>query len=440
MQHVGTAAAVGIFVVATKKHRAHRTSRPGRVVMQAAKKFDYYDESGSITTFTLNEEADVFEMDTSKVLGVGAQGKVHPGKNKKTGAAVAVKAMPVKHLILDEAGAAKMRLIDVEIATLTSVGAHPNIAQCYAGGNIYRRGTTDYPQAKVIVMDIVNGKELAEHIALNGPLDEKRAQHVFAQVTAGLGHMHGQGIVHRDLKAQNILVTGDEITMQSNVKLIDFGVAKAWNNKAFSTLVGTLEIMPPEMAKAKLNYLPDASQRKLHVAKFKPPTEANPGFGFTQLTSEGYGARLINVDPNGAAGAQGVQNDWILTKINDTNVEKMLFKANADDSSHAKLPKIVNTLMSLTSDFTLEMMEMPKREFSPKVDVWAAGVVLYTMLSGKAPFKKELEIIESDYMKEPIAHCSEGVKVLIAAMLAKDPAARPTLEQVRAHPWVKGAA
>ena len=148
------------------------------MVLNAARNtFDYFDSVGNVMKFTLNEGADEYEMDTNNVLGVGAQGKVHSGRIKGTGKEVAIKHMQVKHLILDEAGAAKMKLIDDEIISLTSVGAHPNIAQCFGGGNIYRRGTTDYPQAKVIVMEIVRGKELAEHVATSGPLDEQTAQH-----------------------------------------------------------------------------------------------------------------------------------------------------------------------------------------------------------------------------------------------------------------------
>lgn len=201
-------------------------------------------------------------------------------------------------------------------------------------------------------------------------------------------------------------------------------------------MVGTLEIMPPEMAKAKITYLPDASERKLHTAKFQSPQEANPGFGFTQLTPEGLGARMTDVDPEGQAGKQGVQNDWVLTKINDINVEEMLFQGNPDDSKHAKMPKIVNTLMSLDTDFTLEMMEMPQRQFSAKVDLWAAGVVLYTCLAGEAPFKSEMDIIEGDYAREPVASCSEEAKALLDALLEKNPDKRLSLEECLAHPWV----
>jgi len=399
------------------------------------KGYNYYKQEGTVTSFT-TDEGDEFAYDESKVLGVGAQGKVLEGWNTKTNEKVAVKAMPVKHLILDEAGANKMKIIDEEIALLKSVGTHKNIAGCVAGSDVYRPGTTDYCQFKMLVMEIVRGKELAEHIAEKGPMPEPVALHVITQVLAGLQHMHERGLVHRDLKPQNILVTGDSVTMDSEVKLIDFGVAKNHEGNPFETLVGTLEIMPPEMAKAKISYLPDPTQRKTHVFNFKSPAEEFPGFGFTQLTPEGYGARLINVDPEGPAYQQGMRNDWILLKINDIDVEKMLFTANPDDSSHAKQPKITNTLMELSTDFTMTCLEMPAREFTPKVDMWGVGVVLYMCLTGQVPFKKELDIIEGDYDKSAIASASPEAQHLVSLLLDKDPEQRLSLYECIQHPWL----
>merc|ERR1719343_686344 len=288
----------------------------------------------------------------------------------------------------------------------------------------------------MLCMELVQGRELAEQVAMNGPLSEKVAQHVFVEVLTGLAHMHSQGVLHRDLKLQNILVTGDKITEGSEVKLIDFGVAKDMGSEVFETVVGTLEIMPPEMAKAKICYMPDKSSAKMITANFQSPQEANPGFGFVQRTPEGFGARLTGVDPNGQAGSQGVQNDWILLKINDIDVETMLFQMNPDDASHTKVPKIVNTLMELTTDFTITVMESPPRRFSAKADTWAAGVVMYTCLAGKIPFANELDIIEADYNKAGVAGCSREAQELLEWLLEKDPDKRLALSEALNHPWV----
>ncbi|CAK0871712.1 unnamed protein product, partial [Prorocentrum cordatum] len=428
----GAAAGAAAAVAASgRRSRRRGGAKRGKVSLNAV---SFYDQEGSKMTFEL--DGIPFEMDENKVLGVGAQGKVHVGKRLDTGETVAIKHMPVKHLILDQAGADKMALIDQEIAVLKSVGQHPNIAGCVAGGSVYRRGTSDYPQAKMLCMELVQGRELAEAVAMDGPMSEKVAQHIFVEVLNGLAHMHSQGVLHRDLKLQNILVTGDKVSETSEVKLIDFGVAKDMGSDVFETVVGTLEIMPPEMAKAKICYMPDKSSARTIVANFKSPQEANPGFGFVQRTPEGFGARLTGVDPNGAAGSQGIENDWILLKINDIDVETMLFQMNPDDASHTKVPKIVNTLMELSSDFTITAMESPPRKFTAKADTWAAGVVLYTCLTGKVPFAKELDIIEGDYNKAPIAGCSKEAQELIDQLLQKEPEKRLALSQALVNPWV----
>merc|ERR1712087_801623 len=65
--------------------------------------------------------------------------------------------------------------------------------------------------------------ELAECINSEGKLDEAVARNVFKQVVAGLKSMHDKKVLHRDLKCENVLVCGEELTKDTPVKLIDFG-------------------------------------------------------------------------------------------------------------------------------------------------------------------------------------------------------------------------
>ena len=74
-------------------------------------------------------------------------------------------------------------------------------------------------------------------------------------------------------------------------------------------------------------------------------------------------------------------------------------------------------------------------QLCPMIHVWSAGVVLYTCLTGKVPFKSELVIIESDYLRSPLCHISEEAKDLIAGMLKKEPEKRLSIDQCVQHQW-----
>ncbi|CAJ1335472.1 unnamed protein product [Effrenium voratum] len=205
-------------------------------------------------------------------------------------------------------------------------------------------------------MEVVEGRELAEHVAIGGAMKESVARHLFLQVLEGLAHMHKSHVIHRDLKPENMMVTGDMVDLESRVKLIDFGVAKCLSQGPMKTVVGTPSVMAPEVAKAKLGTA-DSKQ-------------ANFSWG-------GQGQSLLLVDA-------------------------------AERSP----------------------------EFCPKVDVWSAGVCLFTCLTGKLPFRNELEIIKSEYDKGALAHCSEEAKDLLEKMLKKDVSQRLSIEECLAHPWV----
>eukprot|EP00913_Durusdinium_trenchii_P000865 g804.t1 len=177
------------------------------------------------------------------------------GGVSEDGEPVAIKVIPTWRLVLEPGcEVEKLAEIEAELQTLRTVGRHPNLAGLIATANITRIDPSGKvrPHYKMVVMEVVNGKELAEHVALDGPMRESIARSLFLQILDGLDHMHKRGVVHRDLKPENLMVTGDTVNLDSRVKLIDFGVAKCLHHGPLETVVGTPSIMAPEMAKAKL--------------------------------------------------------------------------------------------------------------------------------------------------------------------------------------------
>ena len=93
------------------------------------------------------------------------------------------------------------------------------------------------------VMPFVKGGELYKHLKQNKRFPEEVVKFYAFQISLGIGHLHSSGILHRDLKLENILIDSD-----GYLKLIDFGLAKILKeDEEASTFCGTPEYLAPEM-------------------------------------------------------------------------------------------------------------------------------------------------------------------------------------------------
>ena len=117
--------------------------------------------------------------------------------------------------------------------------SHPNIVQ------VYDRGDTE-DGSSYIAMEYVPGGTLKEKISGEGPLGAREAAALGAQVAAALGAAHDRGMVHRDIKPQNVLLTD-----RGDAKVADFGIARAGSSVTISrtgSVMGTAGYMSPEQA------------------------------------------------------------------------------------------------------------------------------------------------------------------------------------------------
>ncbi len=121
---------------------------------------------------------------------------------------------------------------------------HPNIVGVYDWGK--ERGTY------YIVMEYVDGRTVSEIIRSDGPIEAERAAGIAADVAAALGFAHRKGVVHRDVKPGNVLITGS-----GEVKVADFGIARAMTSSSEENLtqtgsvMGTATYFSPEQAQGK---------------------------------------------------------------------------------------------------------------------------------------------------------------------------------------------
>jgi len=179
--------------------------------------------------------------DMIRVLGRGGMGCVMMGRNQQTGAAVAIKTLLPEFAVSDKAMRRFMREMDV-----ASVLKHPNIVEFLDRG--IHNGVV------YLVTEFVDGADAAKLAdAQGGRLPVHDAVAITSQVLAALSHAHAQGYIHRDIKDQNILVTGTGANLTA--KLTDFGLAKSFAQSGMSgvtmagEMAGTLAYMPPEQLK-----------------------------------------------------------------------------------------------------------------------------------------------------------------------------------------------
>ncbi len=167
-------------------------------------------------------------------LGAGGMGEVWRAEDKKLLRHVAIKILP-SQLAADAEW--KERFLR-EARTVAQLN-HPNITSIYS--------IDEQADTLFIVMELVDGESLANMIA-HGPLVPADAVRVAAHVCDGLGEAHEKGIVHRDIKPDNILIS------KKVVKILDFGIAKHIGGTADPKLtqggmvMGTPHYMSPEQA------------------------------------------------------------------------------------------------------------------------------------------------------------------------------------------------
>ncbi|WP_342512648.1 Stk1 family PASTA domain-containing Ser/Thr kinase [Sporosarcina sp. FSL K6-1522] len=125
-----------------------------------------------------------------------------------------------------------------EALSATSL-THPHIVDIFDVGE---DGELHY-----LVMEYIEGQTLKQFIQTNGPLPPKQALPIMQQLVSAIANAHHNGIVHRDIKPQNILMDADY-----NVKITDFGIAMALNATAYTktnSVIGTVHYLSPEQAR-----------------------------------------------------------------------------------------------------------------------------------------------------------------------------------------------
>jgi eukaryotic-like serine/threonine-protein kinase len=171
-------------------------------------------------------------------LGVGGMSTVLLALDERLERHVAVKLL-AEHLADDPTFVSRFRREALSAARLV----HPNIVQ------VFDSGFDESAHQHFIVMEYVPGQSCAEILRDRGHLDVEQAIDIVSQACRGLDYAHRNGVVHRDVKPGNLLVSESGV-----VKLADFGIARATGQSSITqvgSVLGTAAYLSPEQARGE---------------------------------------------------------------------------------------------------------------------------------------------------------------------------------------------
>lgn len=180
-----------------------------------------------------------FKWVRGELIGRGTYGRVYLALNATTGEMIAVKQVEMPRTASDKNDSRQITVVQalkMESETLKDLD-HPNIVQYL--------GFEETPTNLSIFLEYVPGGSIGSCLAKHGKFEENVTKSFTSQILSGLEYLHSKGILHRDLKADNILVE-----MSGVCKISDFGISKRTDDSAggaFTAMQGTVFWMAPEV-------------------------------------------------------------------------------------------------------------------------------------------------------------------------------------------------
>lgn len=270
-----------------------------------------------------------------------------------------------------------------------------------------------------IVVEYVSRGSIMSSARLQGtpPITEARAREVTRDVLTGLAYLHEQGIIHRDIKPDNLLHCAD-----GTVKISDFGAACHVQPAAASSATAT----PPASTDAR----------------------TNGGATETGVAAGAAAPSAADVAPGGLVGGSGSFRGRTLSTLSSAPSSSSPYIA-AMPSGHrsAALREMVGTPAFTAPELSLFRGAAPREAPDPfAADLWSVGATLFYLIYGRAPFlaSSVLDMYEAVRSQELVLPASPpsspALDTFLRRLMDKDPATRMTLREALASPWLAEAA
>lgn len=316
---------------------------------------------------------------------IGEGGMAHVYKITHTMIGKSLAAKVVRHELRNDEEVIRRFLREAQIVSSIK---HPNVVDISDYGETPDGGA-------FCVMELLRGQTLAEAIDSKGAFSAESALAVALQICQGLEHSHETGVVHRDLKPQNIFICDPKNGKEPVVKLIDFGVARAGNRITVAgAVLGTPEYMSPEQVRGE-SVDAGADLYALGIILFELLTAAVPyrsdDVAITmqsQLHGPTPKMTLVNPDLAGLVQTQALierlmAKDRAERPGNAAEVAVLLQQAFTVDLGQEAAERIVKSTLNIGSGGIVQTPSLPPPPSKP----WADGQMPWnpeTQSSGQA--------------------------------------------------------
>jgi serine/threonine protein kinase len=318
-----------------------------------------------------------------------------------------------------------------------------NIIQCMKHKNVVEfmdSFTMDMKDKLYIVLGFCGGGNLQDLLqsAPNKQLPLPQARSLFRDLIEGLDYLHSNGIIHKDIKPDNLLITNS-----GSLKITDFGVAENVNNeddgmfKSFLPGVGSPAFQPPEAiggtsVEPSLNSSHDVSEVSAATNQGAAPSESQASSISIRSKKEKINRLSTNTNSSASHASANNHNPSAIAASQGSGSNAQVHDADAESTKEED-----------TDNNEVEEEDDEENDYHNKsifkVDIWSAGIVLYIMTIGKFPFDNRNMLTLFDNIAKGVYEIPEWVEPnlrdLISKVLEVDPNKRLSIPQIKKHPW-----
>ena len=343
-----------------------------------------------------------------RVLGKGAYGKVNVCVQKLSSKLCAVKSINLEKVKVEDA----KKKIESEKNILMKL-RHPNIVQLYEHIRDFKLGYD------LIYMELCTGGDLLGYLRRRKRLEEPITKMFMKQLMQALGYLHAKGVIHRDIKLENILLSN-----LGQIKVCDFGVSKQLKPQV-KVEKKPVERKPSELINKSL------------------PSEPGELLDPKETEASKNGDQEVSQAADSIAQNETIEKEERFKKVmkccgTPAYMAPEVIEAGQQQRNYEKLKK------KSTSKRKLKKPSKEEFGYGTACDIWSAGILLYALVYGQLPFRGvTVREIKEKIINKRVMMLKDGISAdcqdLLRHMLDRDPKKRYTVEQILEHRWLKDA-